>query len=127
MSPEGSESKGRDQRSLVWLDRVSRTYPHGRVRALDGVTLRVERSDYVAITGPSGSGKSTLLYLASGLDQPDSGWVYFDGAAVSTNTEWTRLRARRIGFVFQQFNLISGLTAAEWRRFGGSWPRRCPS
>jgi putative ABC transport system ATP-binding protein len=83
------------------------------VRAIRGVSLSIERGDYLAITGPSGSGKSTLLYLASGLDHPDEGSVQFEGTIPKNQVEWARLRATRIGFVFQQFHLIAGLTAAE--------------
>lgn len=99
--------------SLIRLDGVSRTFARRRVQAIRNLSIRIEREDYLAITGPSGSGKSTLLYLASGLDQPDLGRVYFDEESPKSAVEWTRLRATRIGFVFQTFHLIAGLTAAE--------------
>lgn len=99
--------------ALIYFDRVSRIYARGHVQALRGVSLRLEHEDYVAITGPSGSGKSTLLYLASGMDRPDAGSVFFDGVSREKPAEWTRLRATRIGFVFQSFQLIASLTAAE--------------
>jgi putative ABC transport system ATP-binding protein len=83
------------------------------VPALRGISLRIEREDYVAITGPSGSGKSTLLYLAAGMDLPDAGKVFFEGVSPEKPGAWTRLRATRIGFVFQSFHLIGGLTAVE--------------
>jgi putative ABC transport system ATP-binding protein len=83
------------------------------VPALRGISLRIEREDYVAITGPSGSGKSTLLYLAAGMDLPDAGKVFFEGVSPEKPSAWTRLRATRIGFVFQSFHLIGGLTAVE--------------
>ncbi|MCX6625047.1 MAG: ABC transporter ATP-binding protein, partial [Acidobacteria bacterium] len=98
---------------LILLDGVWRTYTRGQVVALRGLTLSIERGDYLAITGPSGSGKSTLLYLAGGLDRPSQGRVLFDGVEPKVPARWTALRARRIGFVFQSFHLISGLTAAE--------------
>ena len=99
--------------SLILLDDVWRTYPRGHVVALRGLTLSIGRGDYLAITGPSGSGKSTLLYLAGGLDRPTQGRVLFDGSEPRIPARWTALRARRIGFVFQSFHLIAGLTAAE--------------
>jgi len=99
--------------SLILLDGVWRTYPRGQVVALRGLTLAIERGDYLAITGPSGSGKSTLLYLAGGLDRPTRGRVLFDGWEPKVPARWTALRARRIGFVFQSFHLMTGLTAAE--------------
>jgi putative ABC transport system ATP-binding protein len=95
------------------LDSVWRIYPRGQVVGLRDVTLAVQRGDYIAITGPSGSGKSTLLHLAGGLDRPTRGRVLFDGSAPKGPTHWTRLRARRIGIVFQAFHLLGGLTAAE--------------
>jgi putative ABC transport system ATP-binding protein len=98
---------------LILLDDVWRTYTRGQVVALRGLTLAIERGDYLAITGPSGSGKSTLLYLASGLDRPTRGRVLFDGTEPKVPARWTALRARRIGFVFQSFHLMTGLTAAE--------------
>jgi putative ABC transport system ATP-binding protein len=98
---------------LIVLDGVWRTYPRPRVSALRGVTLSIERGDYLAITGPSGSGKSTLLYLAGGLDRPTQGRVLFDGVEPRVPARWTPLRARRIGIVFQAFHLMAGLTAAE--------------
>ena len=98
---------------LIVLDGVWRTYTRGQVVAVRGLTLTIERGDYLAITGPSGSGKSTLLYLAGGLDQPTQGRVLFDGSEPKLPARWTALRARRIGFVFQSFHLITGLTAAE--------------
>jgi putative ABC transport system ATP-binding protein len=98
---------------LIVLDGVWRTYTRGQVVAVRGLTLTIERGDYLAITGPSGSGKSTLLYLAGGLDQPTQGRVLFDGSEPKLPARWTALRAKRIGFVFQSFHLITGLTAAE--------------
>ena len=99
--------------ALIRFDGVSRTYPRGQVRAIREVSLQIEREEYVAVTGPSGSGKSTLLYLACGLDRADRGTVWFDGTAPKSTAEWIRLRSMRIGFVFQTFQLIAGLTAAE--------------
>ena len=109
----GPSSSPHQSSALIHFDGVSRTYVHGHVRALCGISLRIEPEDYVAITGPSGSGKTTLLYLAAGMDRPDSGTVLFEGVSRDKPGEWTRLRATRIGFVFQSFQLIASLTAAE--------------
>src|ERR1022692_3652543 len=98
---------------LIVLDGVWRTYTRGQVVAVRGLTLTIKRGDYLAITGPSGSGKSTLINLAGGLDQPTQGRVLFDGSEPKLPARWTALRAKRIGFVFQSFRLITGLTAAE--------------
>ncbi|HZI97256.1 MAG TPA: ABC transporter ATP-binding protein [Actinomycetales bacterium] len=86
-----------------------------QVRALDGVTISFERGEMTAIMGPSGSGKSTLMHCLAALDTPSSGRVVVDGVAVAglRDRELTRLRRERIGFVFQAFNLIPTLTAAE--------------
>jgi putative ABC transport system ATP-binding protein len=86
-----------------------------RVEALRGVDLDVRRGEFVAVMGPSGSGKSTLLHLIGALDQPSSGSVSLEGAELSTlkDDDLTLMRRRRIGFVFQAFNLIDVLTAEE--------------
>jgi putative ABC transport system ATP-binding protein len=93
---------------------ATKTYPGG-VRALDDVSLTVERGELLAIVGPSGSGKSTLLHLMGTLDRPTSGTVEIDGQDVSglPDRRLSALRARRIGLVFQQFHLTDGLTATE--------------
>ena len=85
------------------------------VRALDGVDLRVERGEFVAIVGSSGSGKSTLLHMLGGLDRPTSGTVTVDGRELSTlkDEELTIFRRRKIGFVFQSYNLVPVLSVWE--------------
>ena len=101
---------------VLALDGVVKAYPGSPpVRALDGVSLRVDRGEMVAIVGPSGSGKSTLLNIVGALDRPTSGTVRIDGHDVATldDRRLSALRATRIGFVFQQFNLIEGLSARE--------------
>jgi putative ABC transport system ATP-binding protein len=96
---------------------VSKVYGSGaaEVRALDGVDLAVDRGELVAIMGPSGSGKSTLLTIAGSLDEPTSGDVLVGGHSLTamSRRDRSRLRRRSIGYVFQEFNLLSGLTAAE--------------
>jgi putative ABC transport system ATP-binding protein len=96
---------------------VHRDYPLGaeRVHALQGVTLDIERGDYVAIVGPSGCGKSTLLNLMGVIDQPTSGTVEIGGRRVDQMSDWeaTSFRLRNIGFVFQRFYLMPILSALE--------------
>jgi ABC-type lipoprotein export system ATPase subunit len=85
------------------------------VRAISGISLDIARGAHVAIVGESGSGKTTLMHLLGGLDRPTSGSVTVDGVDIGTagRTELKRLRATRIGFVFQGFNLIASLDALE--------------
>lgn len=96
---------------------VRKIHAQGRrdVVALDGVSLTIARREFVTIMGPSGSGKSTLLHLAGGLDVPTSGEVMIDGTATSRmdDTGLTLLRRKRIGFVFQFFNLIPSLNIVQ--------------
>jgi putative ABC transport system ATP-binding protein len=102
---------------VLELRRVSKVYGSGptEVRALCEVDLEVERGELVAIMGPSGSGKSTLLTIAGSLEQATSGQVLVDGVDLATvsRSERARMRRRSIGYVFQDFNLLPGLTAVE--------------
>ena len=104
-------------RVIVSLRDVHRDYPLGaeRVHALQGVTLDVERGDYVAVVGPSGCGKSTLLNLIGVIDQPTSGTVEIGGKRVDMMSDWqaTSFRLHNIGFVFQRFYLMPILSALE--------------
>ena len=85
------------------------------VRALDGVSVRIDHGELVAVVGPSGSGKSTLLTIMGTLDRPTGGTVWIDGIDTSTLADkyLAGLRARRIGFVFQQFFLLPGQSALD--------------
>jgi putative ABC transport system ATP-binding protein len=102
---------------LLILDKVSRIHGTGEntVHALTRVSLEVGPGELVAVMGPSGSGKSTLLNLAGGLDSPTAGRVLIDGAEVSglSAQALAAVRRRKVGFVFQDFNLIPSLTAME--------------
>ncbi len=96
---------------------VVKTYDSGvaSVQALRGVSLSVERGEMIAIMGPSGCGKTTLLNCLSGLDTIDSGQIWIEGTDINelTDREKSRYRARRMGFVFQTYNLLPVLSAAE--------------
>src|SRR6184192_3736789 len=94
---------------------LTKTYHVGKVEvpALRGISFSVQKGEFVSIVGPSGSGKSTLFYLLGGLTRADSGHVIIDGADFATlsDAERTRMRKRKIGFVFQKFNLLPTLDA----------------
>ncbi len=99
---------------VLELRGVAKRYPGG-VEALRGVDLRIQAGELVAIVGPSGSGKTTLLQILGTLDRPSEGLVHIDGrdTAAATDDELSALRAQRIGFVFQQFYLLDGLSAVD--------------
>jgi putative ABC transport system ATP-binding protein len=103
--------------SLVQTQNLTKIYGSGStaVTALDHVNINIHDGEFVAIMGPSGCGKSTLLHLLGGLDTPSNGEVLIDGASIAKmpDDQLTELRRRRIGFVFQFFNLIPVLSAAE--------------
>lgn len=102
---------------MIQLESVHRQYWMNRqaVNALDGVDLRIDAGQFVAITGPSGSGKSTLLNILGCLDRPDSGRCLIEGQDVATldDEAASDLRNRRIGFVFQSFHLLPRLSVLE--------------
>jgi len=118
--------------ALVALEGVRKTHGRGdgAVRALDGVSLGFAPGSFTAIMGPSGSGKTTLLQCAAGLARPDAGRVAIGGTEIARLSEkrLAKLRRRRIGFVFQAFNLLPSLTAAQNvllpLRLAGDRPRR---
>ena len=103
---------------LVRLNHVDKIYGEGlesEVRALDDVSLTIDRGEFVAIVGQSGSGKSTMMNVLGCLDIPTRGDYYLDGTDVRdlTDKELSHIRNRQIGFIFQQYNLIPGLTVLE--------------
>src|SRR5215831_12948826 len=100
---------------MIQAENVRKTYRIGKVdvEALRGVSLGIEKSEFVSIVGPSGSGKSTLFYILGGLTHADSGRVIIDGVDFTalSDSERTKMRKRKIGFVFQKFNLLPTLSA----------------
>jgi putative ABC transport system ATP-binding protein len=102
---------------VIELRQVTRTYTHGsrEIQALRGITLSISSGEFLSIMGPSGSGKSTLLNLMGGLDQPSSGQIFIDDRPLHgiSDDELTLIRRRRVGFIFQFFNLLPILTSAE--------------
>ena len=102
---------------LVEMVDVVREYRVGgqSVRALDGISLGIDAGQFASVVGPSGSGKSTLLHLLGALDSPNSGSIRFDGTEIATMTddEQSTFRRRKVGFIFQFFNLLPTLSAWE--------------
>jgi putative ABC transport system ATP-binding protein len=101
--------------SLIELTDVHKTYRSGalRVTALRGITLAIDEGEYVAVMGPSGSGKSTLMHILGCLDVPSSGSYRLAGedASVMSENQLADVRNRRVGFIFQQFNLLASMSA----------------
>jgi len=108
---------------LMALEDVKKTYKVGEVSvpALRGVTLEVYEGELLAIVGPSGAGKSTLLHLMGAMDRPTAGKIYYRGRDITrfSEEEMTAFRREKIGFIFQFFNLLPSLTAAENVELGG--------
>jgi len=102
---------------MIEADGLVKTYFVGgsTIRALDGVSLRIEAGEMLAVTGPSGSGKSTLMHILGCLDSPDAGTYVLAGEDVSqlSKDRLAAIRNRRIGFVFQTFNLLARTSALE--------------
>jgi len=116
-SQTGSPRRAAIDGPMVEARGLRRDFPMGStvVHALDGVDLRIERGELIAVRGRSGSGKTTLLSLIGGLDLPTAGVVLVDGESVGDmrQAELVELRRRKIGFIFQGFGLLPILSAAE--------------
>ena len=112
-----SQPTGIPEENVLVAQALTKTYFQGdyHIKAVDSVYLTVKRGEFVSIVGASGSGKSTLLHLLAGLDEPTSGRVYVGGRDIfdMTDDEFSVFRNKRIGFIFQTFNLLPVLTAKE--------------
>jgi putative ABC transport system ATP-binding protein len=110
-------SSGLDNNLILRTESLSKTYVNGpeKTVALDDVNLKVRRGELLAIYGPSGSGKTTLLFLLGGLDSPTSGQIFLDSLEISNLDErrLSKLRRSKVGFVFQNYNLVEELTVLE--------------
>jgi len=99
---------------MIELKDICKTYVNGDIetRAVCGITLKIEKGEFVAIIGPSGSGKSTLMHILGALDTPSEGEYFFEGERISdmNDDELSELRREKIGFVFQSFNLLRRTT-----------------
>ncbi|MBI2454185.1 MAG: ABC transporter ATP-binding protein [Parcubacteria group bacterium] len=96
---------------MIECQNITKTYKTGEVEfnALEGVSFKIERGEFVAIMGPSGSGKSTLMHILGALDTPTTGQYFLDGQNISllSDDELAEIRKNKIGFVFQAFNLLA--------------------
>jgi putative ABC transport system ATP-binding protein len=103
--------------AIIAMEAIRKVYDTGKVKveALKGVDLRIEKGEFVAIVGPSGSGKSTLMNLIGCLDTPSDGTYHISGEEVASlsRDQLADVRNRRVGFIFQNFNLLPHITAAE--------------
>ncbi len=111
------EEKTSRQTEVIRIEDLHKTYILGsqKVNALDGVSLSINKNDYIAIMGPSGSGKSTMMNILGCLDTPTSGRYVLGGTDVSQmeDSQLAEVRNRQIGFVFQSFNLLPRYSALE--------------
>ena len=102
---------------LIVLKDVTKYYEMGEslVKAIDGISISIEKGDFVAIMGPSGSGKSTAINLVGSLDLATHGDIYLDNKDIEhlDESQLAQIRGKKIGFIFQSFNLIPNLTAKE--------------
>jgi putative ABC transport system ATP-binding protein len=102
---------------VIEIDSLTKIYKTGKTdfKALNNVDLRIRKRDFVAIMGPSGSGKSTLMNIIGCLDRPTSGTIIIDGENISTVTDnqLAIIRGRKIGFIFQKFNLMPSMNAVK--------------
>ncbi|MBU0585980.1 ATP-binding cassette domain-containing protein, partial [Candidatus Micrarchaeota archaeon] len=102
---------------IIRTEELTKIYTLGgeEIRAVDGIDLAINKGEFISILGPSGSGKSTLLHMIGLLDKPTNGSVFIEGknATEMKNGETVELRRKKIGFVFQQFNLIKNLNVYE--------------
>jgi len=109
------------QRPIVCLEKAVKVYQRGKieVRAVDGISLNIDKGDFAALCGPSGSGKTTLLNLIGGLDIPTDGKILLEDQDLGTlsRSRISTIRRDRIGFVFQAYNLIPVMTAYENAEF----------
>ena len=105
------------KQEIIQLKNVSKYYKMGEavVKAIDALSISIKAGDFVAIMGPSGSGKSTCMNLVGSLDTPTKGHIFLDGKDISkmSESELAQIRGKKIGFIFQSFNLIPNLTAKE--------------
>lgn len=103
--------------TIIKTENLSKTFKMGggKVNAVKGVNLEIQKGEFVSIMGPSGSGKTTLLNLIGCLDKPTGGEIYIEGEPVSklSDVQKNRIRVFKIGFIFQTFNLLPTLTAWE--------------
>jgi len=106
-----------ENKNIIELKQVAKYYEMGEniVKALDGIDISIGNGDFVAIMGPSGSGKSTSMNLTGSLDLSTKGEIYLDGGDIKglEESELAQIRGKKVGFIFQQFNLIPNLTAKE--------------
>ena len=113
----GGRRAGAADGAVIRVENVHKTYDLGeqKVHALRGVSLEIRAGEFVAVMGASGSGKSTLMNILGCLDRPTRGHYFLDGTDVSklSKAELARIRNRKLGFVFQQFNLLSRTSALE--------------
>lgn len=104
-------------KKLIELIDVKKHYKIGNniIKAVDGISIEINEKEFIAIMGPSGSGKSTSMNLVGSLDIPSSGKILLDGIDISSlsESELAQLRGKKIGFIFQSFNLIPNLSAKE--------------
>ncbi len=101
---------------MLLIEKLTKTYSDGMVtHALNDISMRVERGEFVIISGPSGSGKTTLLNMIGAMDTPSSGKITYDGVEISSlsENELAAFRRNHIGFVFQLFNLLPHLSVIE--------------
>jgi len=107
----------KNNKPIIRLENISKIYDMGevKVKAVDGISLKIHEGDFVAVMGPSGSGKSTGMNLIGSLDIPTKGSIYLDGKNIShlEESDLAQIRGKKIGFIFQSFNLIPNLTAKE--------------
>lgn len=103
--------------NIIELKNLSKHYEMGEniVKALDGINVKIKKGDFIAIVGPSGSGKSTMMNMIGALDLATEGEIFLDDENIENleESELAQIRGRKIGFVFQTFNLIPTLTALE--------------